>query len=203
MTAGQTGTGTGCTSAGSLTKLSPLLNRNKRPRPIRYASTFTEQATCACEWEGCEESGAYPAPASPKRLRERRYFCLEHVRAYNRAWNYYANMTPEQMEQHRRRDTAWQRPTWPFSRGNMGQRQTADTSRNDGKWQRMPVTAEERRAAKELDLDLPYTEDSLKSCYRVLAKAAHPDLNPDEPNAEERFKRLREAYMTLLQPMRK
>lgn len=146
---------------------------------------------------------AYPAPASPKRLRERRFFCLEHVREYNRAWNYYANMTPEEMEQHRRRDTVWQRPTWPFSRGNISRQGGAEQARHQGKRQRMPVTAEERRAAKELDLEVPYTEDSLKSCYRIHAKAAHPDLNPDKPNAEERFKRLREAYMTLRQPLTK
>ena len=80
---------------------------------IRYASTFQEEATCACEWDGCEEPGAFPAPASPRRLRERRYFCLEHVREYNRAWNYYANMTPEQVEQHRRRDEEHTEPGTP------------------------------------------------------------------------------------------
>ena len=67
----------------------------------------------------------------------------------------------------------------------------------------MPVNGEERRAVKELDLVLPYTEDSLKSCYRLRAKAAHPDLNPGKADAEERFKRLREAYMTLLKPLTK
>ncbi len=174
-----------------------------RAQTIRYASTFAEEATCACEWDGCEADGAYPAPASPKRLGERRYFCLEHVRAYNRAWNYYADMTPDQMEQLRRRDTTWQRPTWPFSRGNIGRGNAPEPAPGDGKWRRMPTTADERRAAKQLDLALPYTEDSLKACYRALAKAAHPDLNPNEPNAEERFKQLREAYMTLLQPLTK
>ena len=104
---------------------------------------------------------------------------------------------------HLEADIVGQRPTWPFSRGNMGhQEQPSQTSKN-GQRQRMPVTAEERRAAKELDLEVPYTEDGLKSCYRARAKAAHPDLNPDEPNAEERFKRLREAYNTLLQPLTK
>lgn len=178
-------------------------NREQRPCTIRYSSAFPEQAVCVCEWDGCDQPGAYPAPASPQRLGERRYFCLEHVRAYNRAWNYYANMTPEQVEQHRRRDTVWHRPTWPFSRGNIGRPQAQETADSNGRWRRMPATAEERRAAKELDLAVPYTEDSLKSCYRLRAKAAHPDLNPGKPDAEERFKRLREAYMTLLEPLTK
>ena len=175
----------------------------ERPPAIRYASTFAEEAACECEWEGCSEPGPYPAPASPRRLQERRFFCLEHVREYNRAWNYYANMTPEQVEQHHRRDTVWQRPTWPFSRGGVRRSAGPEARHPPGERQRMPLSAEERRAAKELDLEVPYTEDSLKACYRLQAKAAHPDLNPDKPNAEERFKRLREAYMTLLQPLTK
>lgn len=125
------------------------------------------------------------------------------MREYNRAWNYYGNMTPAQMELERRRDAIWQRPTWPFSRGNMNRQESPRQTSSNGPRQRMPANAEERRAAKELDLAAPYTEDGLKSCYRARAKAAHPDLNPDEPNAEERFKRLREAYMTLLKPFTK
>jgi hypothetical protein len=182
-----------------------VASRPQRHSDIRYASTFAAEATGTCEWEGCSADGAYPAPVSPADLRARRWFCLDHVREYNRAWNYYANMTADEIERERQRDTIWQRPTWPFSRGNMaadarpadaGQRRTAVRGR-------LPQTADERQAAKELDLSLPYTEDSLKACYRSRAKAAHPDLNPDEPNAEERFKRLREAYMTLLSPLTK
>ncbi|MGY9055258.1 MAG: DnaJ domain-containing protein [Alphaproteobacteria bacterium] len=122
------------------------------------------------------------------------------MRLYNKAWNFYANMTPDQMERQRRQDTVWQRPTWPFSQANSatsGPQATASQRRPDG---RMPLDAEERRAAALLALQVPYTKETLKACYRTLAKAAHPDLNPNNPNAEERFKELREAYMTLLRP---
>ena len=125
------------------------------------------------------------------------------MREYNRSWNYYGGMTPDQIDLERRRDAIWHRPTWPFSRGNAGRPDTPNHKPGSGQRQRMPANGEERRAAKELDLALPYTEDGLKSCYRARAKAAHPDLNPNEPNAEERFKRLREAYMTLQKPFTK
>lgn len=37
----------------------------------------------------------------------------------------------------------------------------------------------------------------LKSNYRIIAKRFHPDLNPDDPSAEERFKEIADAYSVL------
>ena len=42
------------------------------------------------------------------------------------------------------------------------------------------------------------TEQEIKSAYRKLALQFHPDRNPDNPNAEERFKECSEAYAVLV-----
>jgi len=158
-----------------------------------------------CDWDGCEADGQHPAPKSRSRLQDRYWFCKEHAREYNRAWNYFAGMSADEIERERRKDTIWQRPTWPFSQGQGGHGRGPAATGTDpearprrGRW---PVTAAECHAASTLRLATPYTETSLKACYRERAKAAHPDLNPDDAHAEERFKQLREAYMTLLRPI--
>ena len=42
------------------------------------------QLTKYCEWRGCNKKGIYRAPKNRDNLREFRWFCLEHIREYNK-----------------------------------------------------------------------------------------------------------------------
>jgi len=44
------------------------------------------------------------------------------------------------------------------------------------------------------------TEKEIKRAFRQLARQHHPDVNPDQPKAEERFKEINEAYEVLSDP---
>ncbi|MEC8245127.1 MAG: molecular chaperone DnaJ, partial [Pseudomonadota bacterium] len=48
--------------------------------------------TRLCAAEGCTAEAHYPAPKSRDALRDYLWFCLEHVRAYNKSWNYYEGL---------------------------------------------------------------------------------------------------------------
>lgn len=54
-----------------------------------------------------------------------------------------------------------------------------------------------------LGLDRRCTLAQIRSAYRLLAKAVHPDLHPDAPDAVERARHLNEAHETLSDPARR
>ena len=52
-------------------------------------------------------------------------------------------------------------------------------------------------ARKSLELDQGATLSQIKEAHRRLTHKYHPDRNPDDPQAEERFKRISDAYRLL------
>jgi molecular chaperone DnaJ len=54
-----------------------------------------------------------------------------------------------------------------------------------------------------LGLTRTATDDDIKKAYRRLARQYHPDANPDDPAAAERFKEVAQAYEVLRDPERR
>jgi hypothetical protein len=156
---------------------------------------------------GCIHDGEYRAPKSREMLRDYFWFCLDHVRAYNAAWDFYKGMSPVQIEAHMRSDTIWQRPTWPL--GRLGRGAVDDDAIVDrldilgaAGIRRPPPPAETAPAALRdplhtLGLLWPVSLDDVKTRYKALAKRHHPDANGGDRAAEERLKIINLAYAAL------
>lgn len=142
------------------------------------------------------------------------HFCLEHVRAYNRAWDYCAGMNETDIEAQLRSASCWDRPTWRLGEWQaQGPRMRPDAAGIDDPFDlfaddrpepraggsRRPPQADEAetRALATLDLEAPANWAEIKACYKRLVKRFHPDANGGDKAAEERLKLINQAYTTL------
>ncbi|HSK38742.1 MAG TPA: J domain-containing protein [Arenibaculum sp.] len=188
------------------------MHRNR----ARFVPRFEPEpppAPRACEAPECQCAGEYRAPKSRDRLNEYRWFCLDHVREYNKAWDYYAGMSEREIERHLRFDTTWQRPTWPMGFWSTREkalyeeatRQYGDFAGSGRQSYRERGTEPPQRRARGvdedalavLDLDPPVDFARIKAKYRELVKLHHPDANGGDKQAEERLKRINQAYNSL------
>ena len=60
------------------------------------------------------------------------------------------------------------------------------------------MATEKRDYYEVLGVERSATDEQVKRAYRKLAVKFHPDKNPDDPHAEEKFKELGEAYDVLI-----
>lgn len=158
-----------------------------------------------CEHSDCQDEGVYRAPKSRYHLEsgvdDWYWFCLIHIREYNAKWSYYDNMSESEIEQERRKDATWQRPTWPLG----STRSTPPFQDPLGLFtdvgislqaQRFGPETPEGKALKTLGMKYPFSQEELRSCYRVLVKKYHPDTNVGG-GSDELIKRINEAYRVL------
>ena len=68
-----------------------------------------------CDWENCKKTGSYKAPIEKDNSKHFRFLCLEHIKIFNKNWNYFSNMTEEQVEYFIKSDLTFHKPTKSFS----------------------------------------------------------------------------------------
>jgi len=195
-------------------------NEEALSRPFRGRRYQAHAQVRVCDRPGCEAEGLYRAPRDRDRLNEYYWFCLEHVREYNRTWNYYAGMNEAQIEAERRRDSTWRRPSWPF--GSMGygtggfrddfgffSEEKADEQASRTQWEHNRHAnghgaggqgrgeSAHDQALAQLDLAPPVSFAAIKTRYKELVKRLHPDANGGDRTHEDRLKVVNQAYATL------
>ena len=154
------------------------------PRWRGYGSSRQAEPVRKCDRHGCEEPGDRPAPKSPN-SRERWYFCQNHAAEYNRGWNYFEGLSAEdaaRREAEEQRDASGFKQSTHYGWGGPG-----DGSRS----------RDEMRALDVLELEADAGFDDIRSAYRRLAKANHPDVSPGDKEAAARFQAIQAAYDVL------
>jgi hypothetical protein len=172
-----------------------------------------------CAWPECELKGEHPAPKSPE-SREYQHFCKEHIRTFNKSWNFFKGMNNDEVKQFMAESHTGHRPTWKM--GTAKKKSVKDTGPNfqataegisaEGiqdphnlfdttaaavKAKKNSLTKPQKVALETLDLDAHATMVDIKLKYKELAKKYHPDTNGGDTAAVERLKHVIKAYNTL------
>jgi hypothetical protein len=83
-----------------------------------------------CAYPDCAAEGSFRAPRSRTELDQHIWLCLDHIREYNKTWDYFAGMSQAEIEAHVRRDIIGWRPTWPLGRLSANTPEAAQTAKD-------------------------------------------------------------------------
>ena len=67
-----------------------------------------------CDWNNCNETGEYKAPVEKDNSKKYRLLCLNHIKIFNKNWNYFENMNDQEIEFFIKSDLTWHKSTKTF-----------------------------------------------------------------------------------------
>ena len=167
-----------------------------------------------CDYNKCSELGKYKAPKSRSDLNNYYFFCIKHVKKYNKSWDFYKGLSVNQIELSMRKDIVWDRPSWPIAgspatiisqiRNLLNSDHSLFEKERDfqnflkNKVIDQNLTSQEQKSIDILAIKVPINVEEIKKAYKKLVKIFHPDVNKNNKDAEKRFKEINEAYKILL-----
>ncbi|QMW23420.1 DnaJ domain-containing protein [Sandaracinobacteroides saxicola] len=154
------------------------------PRWRDYGAARAAQSVALCDRHGCDQPGTCPAPKAPN-SREKWLFCTAHAAEYNAGWDYFAALDAAGAAAQEESETREARGYGSAKHWGWGE---GDGSRSRA----------ELDALRLFDLPTDADADAIKAAHRRMAKANHPDLNPGNAAAAERFQASQAAYEILL-----
>ncbi len=161
----------------------------------------------ACAWAGCRAPGDFRAPRSRTNIREYQWLCEEHIREFNKKWNYFEGMTQDEIYEFQKDATLGHRPTWRMDQMEKQASKKLEEAfahmfgegvSREFKSRAKPISAKVKDALAVLDLAHPSDKPAIKAQYRELVKKYHPDVNRGNDRAEETFKKITASYHYLL-----
>lgn len=169
-----------------------------------------------CSEPGCPEPGEFRAPrAEGVSVRDQpapyRWFCLDHVRAFNARYNFFSGMTPDEIHEAQRPYAGWERETRAFASSGADRppawsdfsdpldaigarfRRRMEPERKDGR----PLSENDRRALKVMGLATDVDRRGLRTRYAELVRKFHPDRNGGDRSFERQLQEVIAAYQQL------
>ncbi|QCI94889.1 J domain-containing protein [Novosphingobium sp. EMRT-2] len=173
-----------------------------------------------CNAPGCDQPGEFRAPGvrasgfdGPG---DYRWFCLDHIRAFNAGYDFFAGMTPDEILAAQSPLAGWDThsrafrpdagidaaPRWadfadPLEAIAARAKARRQDHRNAQEAAQRGIGPEERAAYEVLGLAFDADRRALRSRYSELVRRYHPDRNGGDRSHEGRLQQVVEAYNRL------
>ena len=169
----------------------------------------SKHAPQKCQIKDCGLAGTYRAPSQLKG-KKWQYFCKRHIQSYNQAYNFFANMSEEEIADFKKSATTGHRPTWRLGqRGPHSGKHGFDNKSVTDYFRLFQEDMERARprkpkklswqikALEALGLNPDATPEQIKTRFKELVKRYHPDLNGGRRKYEHRLKIVIKSYNEL------
>ncbi len=185
-----------------------------RVRPKGEPRAQTRGTTC--QRHGCDKPGTNKAPMGRGHEGEFYHFCIDHVREYNKNYNYFDGMSNDDVIEYQKSSMTGHRPTWSMGTSTW----SSGDSNSDGaigcdphdlfgpslnerdapkSTRRRPIGKLERRYLRVLNLEDDVSAETIKARFKLLVKRHHPDANGGDRGSEDKLREVIQAYNYLKQ----
>ena len=161
-----------------------------------------------CEWSNCKESGEFKAPLEKDNSKKFRWLCEEHVKLFNKNWNYFEGMHQNEIEDFLKSDLTWHRPTQKFGSSdnffNILWNNALNDKFNFFKQEKDINTLKDNKLSEKdkdafiiMELELNAGWPIIQKKFKTLVKRFHPDRNSGNKEFEDKLKKITLAYSHL------
>ena len=161
-----------------------------------------------CDWKNCNKHGEYRAPVERDNSKKYRLLCLQHVKEFNKNWNYFKGMNDKEIYNFLKSDLTWHKPTQSFSSSDNFFNILWNNALKDGiknnKYdasnsfsQNINFDNNDLKAFNILNLSVGLKWSEIQAQFKKLVKKFHPDMNAGNKKFEDKLKVITLAYTQL------
>ena len=160
-----------------------------------------------CDWENCDQIGKFKAPVERDNSKKYRLLCLEHIKIFNKKWNYFENMTSDEIEFFLKSDITWHKSTKSFSstenffrilwQNALEDKLNIFKTENYFQYKKSKLNQNDKDALEIMGLNLSAKWEEIQKKFKSLVKKYHPDKNQGNKEFEDKLKKITLAYSQL------
>ena len=161
-----------------------------------------------CDWNNCSQEGLYKAPKEKDNSKNFRLLCLEHVKEFNKNWNYFSGMDNHQIMEFLKSDMTWHKPTQSFSSSDNFFKVLWSAALKDemdkikfynefNNMNKFIFNNNDIKAFDILGITVGLKWKKIQEKFKKLVKKFHPDMNSGNKKFEEKLKIITLAYTQL------